>query len=85
MTIPKFLLAPDHKAMELFIIHTEFPMCVIHVHQSIPAQLHLHKCELLDDDESMDELEDGEIETLTVILKQAAEFYRTQTTLGNEN
>lgn len=38
---PKFLFAPDHKAGELYILHREFPACLIQVVQTTPASFKL--------------------------------------------
>lgn len=34
----KFLLCPDHKANELYILHREFPACLIWVKQETPLR-----------------------------------------------
>lgn len=33
----KFLLAVDHEQNELYILHREFPRCLVYVEQTIPA------------------------------------------------
>jgi hypothetical protein len=33
----KFLFAPDHEGKELYILHREFPACLIQVIQSTPV------------------------------------------------
>lgn len=35
---PNFLMAPDHKNMELYILHTN-PFALIWVRQTVPAQM----------------------------------------------
>lgn len=33
---PKFLFAPDHEKSELYILHRQYPACLIHVIQTTP-------------------------------------------------
>jgi hypothetical protein len=75
--IPRFLFAPDQKEMQLYIVHTEFPLSIIYVEQTIPAKLFVVKTELVDDDESQDELAHDEREMLEEMLIAAGDWYRT--------
>lgn len=34
----KFLIAIDHEDQELYILHREFPACLIHIRQEIPVR-----------------------------------------------
>ena len=38
--LPKFLMAPDEKTMELYIVSTS-PIALIWVRQTVPAQLYI--------------------------------------------
>lgn len=37
-SMKKFLIAIDHKENELYILHREFPACLIHVKQETPLR-----------------------------------------------
>lgn len=76
--LPKFLFAPDPNKDQLYIIHTQEPLAVILVHQTIPAQLLIMECEYYDHqfDDPATELDADEIEILSDMLRDAADWYR---------
>lgn len=76
---PRFLFAPDEKSQQLYIIHTRFPLSVIWVKQTIPAQLLIIETEMYDDDDDDPETDllPEEQEELAQLLLDAAEWYRT--------
>lgn len=76
ITPPRFLFAPDHEKMELYIIHTQFPICVILVRQTVPVQLFIIESEIEVDDLDGEEEQQEKIEMLEPILMNAGEWYR---------
>lgn len=68
--IPRFLFAPDHEAGQLYILHTQFPLSVILVQQSTPAQLLVIECEISEEDTVYYE------ERMSKVLTAAADWYR---------
>jgi hypothetical protein len=74
MNPPRFLFAPDPAAKQLYIIHTQFPLSIILVQQDIPAKLFIVETELYPEDDT--EMEPGDEEILSQLLRDAAEFYR---------
>lgn len=73
MNPPSFLFAPDNTEQRLYIVHTEFPMCVFEV---VNSQILLWKTELLDEDEVQEDLPAEELDILAQVLREAADFYR---------
>lgn len=63
LEIPRFMFSPDMQTKQLYIIHTHYPACVIHVIQTIPASL-----EVLQNFDNCDDFED--------VIEDALEFYR---------
>jgi hypothetical protein len=51
----KFLFAPDHEANELYILHREFPACLIQVVQTTPVTFRI--VDLYDDIEQSELIE----------------------------
>lgn len=47
---PKFLLSVDHENNELYILHRQFPACLIHIKQETPVRFIIH--DLYDDVEN---------------------------------
>lgn len=69
MQIPKlskFLFAPDGEQKELYIIHTEYPISIIWVKQTIPHQLFIIEQE---DPNTPDHI-------MANILRQAAVWFK---------
>jgi transcriptional regulator with XRE-family HTH domain len=63
LEIPRFMFSPDMQTKQLYIIHTHYPACVIHVIQTIPTSL-----EVLQNFDNCDDFED--------VIEDALEFYR---------
>lgn len=69
----KFLLAVDHEDHELYILHREFPACLIQVIQTTPVTFWI--VDLYDDIEEDDLLKHA-------FLKDAREFWKQKITDG---
>jgi transcriptional regulator with XRE-family HTH domain len=39
--LPTFLMVPDPEKNELYILHREYPTCLIHVVQTVPVSFHI--------------------------------------------
>lgn len=63
----KFLFAPDHENKELYILHREFPACLIQVVQTTPVTFRI--VDLYDDIEQDDLLKHP-------FLAEAQKFWR---------
>lgn len=75
---PRFLFAPDPGAKQLYIIHTQFPLSIIWIDQNqVPARLFVTESELYPEDEDpQTAMPPDEVEILSQLLRDAAEFYR---------
>lgn len=65
----KFLFAPDHENNELYILHREFPACLIHVIQITPVTFQI--VDLYDDIDGPELLKHP-------FLEEAKKFWREQ-------
>ena len=63
--VPRFVMVPDPDAMQLYILHTKTPACLLHIVQTMPAHIEL-----------IETYEPVEPETLTTLMADAMEFYR---------
>jgi hypothetical protein len=78
MNPPRFLFAPDPHNEQLYIVHTQEPLAIIAVVQTIPAQLVIAECEYYDPDEDdpATYLDPDELDILSELLTDAATWYR---------
>jgi S-adenosylmethionine hydrolase len=67
---PKFLLAPDYKTNELYILHRQYPACLIHVIQTIPVTFKI--IDLYDEIESEELLKCSFLEDAKTFFKEYA-------------
>lgn len=74
---PRFLFAPDAKRKELYIVHTQYPLSLIWVQQTIPARLFIVETEI-EIDEALDSKEeiDDKTKQQSNLLHSAADWYR---------
>jgi hypothetical protein len=66
---PKFLLSVDQEAGELYILHRQWPSCLIHIVQEIPVRFVVQ--DLYDDIENPADILN------MPFVEEAKEFYRT--------
>lgn len=72
----KFLFAPDHEANELYILHREFPACLIQVIQTTPATFQI--VDLYDDIRGDELLKHPFLEEAKKFWKEQGEkFYKS--------
>lgn len=65
---PKFIFAPDQGKTELYIVHTQTPLAIIWVCQTIPAKLFIVECAIEQNEKTKKQL--------SQLLISAAEWYR---------
>jgi transcriptional regulator with XRE-family HTH domain len=66
---PKFLICPDKEYNQLYILHREFPACLIQVIQSVPMTFKIV--------DLYDEIEEEEL-AIHPMLEEAKEFFKAQ-------